>query len=101
MALPLAKTERLSCRIAPEHKHLLECAASRLGLSVTDYLVSTALQAANAELLPEAPILLSREDMEAVLAAIENPPEPAPALVRALKRYAKGEYKDGRYHRED
>ena len=97
MATASIKTDRLSCRIAPEHKRLLERAASRHGLSVTDYLVSTALQVARDELLADEPIRLSAEDWDKLLTILENPPEPTPDLVQAMARFAEGEFEAGRY----
>jgi len=97
MATTSIKTDRLSCRIAPEHKRVLERAASRHGLSVTDYLVSTALQAAHEELLAEEPIRLSQADWEAVLAILDNPPEATPELKEAMAKFAKGTFDGGQY----
>ncbi|MHB9022839.1 MAG: type II toxin-antitoxin system TacA family antitoxin [Armatimonadota bacterium] len=96
MATSSVKTDRLSCRIAPEHKRLLERAAARHGLSVTDYLVSTALQIAQDELLAEEPIRLSAADWEQLIAIIENPPAASPDLVQAMARFNKGELDTGR-----
>ena len=93
MATSIAKTDRLSCRIAPEHKRLLERAAARHGLSVTDYLVSTAIQVAQDELLAEENIRLSAEDWDKLLAIIENPPAATPELEQAMARFARGELK--------
>ena len=97
MTTLLAKTDRLSCRITPEHKRLLERAAARHGLSVTDYLVSTALQVAQDEILAEEQICLSPVDWDAVLAILENPPAATPALEQAMARFAQGEFDMGRY----
>jgi len=76
---------------------LLERAASRRGLSVTDYLISTGLQAAHDELLAEEPIRLSPEDWEAVLAILDNPPEATLELKEAMAQFAKGTFDEGRY----
>ncbi|HEY3418868.1 MAG TPA: DUF1778 domain-containing protein [Armatimonadota bacterium] len=89
MATSFVKTDRLSCRIAPEHKRLLERAAARHGLSVTDYLVSTALQVAQDELLAEEPIRLSAADWDRLLALLENPPVASPELVQAMAQFAR------------
>lgn len=97
MATPLVKTDRLSCRIAPEHKQLLERAAERHGLSVTDYLVSTALQVAQDELLAEEHIRLSESDWEKVLAILENPPAATPELAQAMAQFSQGTFEAGRY----
>jgi len=91
------KTDRLSCRIAPEHKRILERAAARHGLSVTDYLVSTALQVARDELLADEQIRLSPADWEAVLDILENPPAATPALEDAMARFRQGEFDAGQY----
>lgn len=99
MATSIVKTDRLSCRIAPEHKRLLERAASRHGLSVTDYLVSTALQVAQDELLAEENIRLSATDWEALLTILENPPVATPELEQAMARFAQGKFaEDGIAH---
>ncbi len=92
MSTLLVKTDRLSCRIAPEHKRLLERAANRLGLSVTDYLVSTALQVAQDELLAEEQIRLSPEDWDSMLAILENPPTASPELAQAMRRFTRSEF---------
>jgi uncharacterized protein (DUF1778 family) len=97
MATSLVKTDRLSCRIAPEHKHLLERAAARHGLSVTDYLVSTALQVAQDELLVEEQIHLSPAGWDAVLTMLENPPAATHELEQAMARFAQGTFEAGRY----
>ena len=91
MATFPVKTDRLSCRIAPEHKRLLERAASRHGLSVTDYLVSTALQVAQDELLAEEHIRLSPTDWDKLLAILENPPVATPELAQAMAQFAQVE----------
>ena len=97
MATSMIKTDRLSCRIAPEHKRLLERAAARHGLSVTDYLVSTALQVAQDELLTEEHIRLSAADWDKLLAILDNPPAATPELAQAMARFAQGEFEAGRY----
>lgn len=97
MATSLVKTDRLSCRIAPEHKRLLERAAERHGLSVTDYLVSTALQVAQDELLAEEHIRLAPAEWEAVLALLDNPPAATPELTDAMARFNQGTFEAGRY----
>jgi uncharacterized protein (DUF1778 family) len=98
MATSLVKTDRLSCRIAPEHKRLLERAAARHGLSVTDYLVSTALQVAQDELLAEEHIRLSPADWDTLLTMLDNPPAATPDLEQAMARFTQGTFEGGRYH---
>jgi len=98
MTTSSVKTARLSCRIAPAHKRLLEQAAARHGLSVTDYLVSTALQVAQDELLAEEPTRLSANDWEQLLTMLDNPPAASPELVEAMTRFAHGDFAPGRYH---
>ena len=82
MATSIAKTDRLSCCIAPEHKRLLEQAAARRGMNVTDYVVSTSLQVAREELLAEEHIRLSAEDWDKLLAILEHPPAATPIWRR-------------------
>jgi len=70
---------------------LLERAAARHGLSMTDYLVSTALQVAQDELLVEEQIRLSPADWDTLLDIIENPPAATPELVQAMSRFTEYE----------
>ena len=91
MAASMVKTDRLSFRITPEHKRLLQRAAARYGLSVTDYLVSTALQVAQDELLAEEHIRLSATDWDTLLTILDNPPAATPELEQAMARFAQGE----------
>ena len=101
MATSLSKTDRLSCRIAPEHKRLLERAAAHHGLSVTDYLVSTALQVAQDELLAEENIRLSPADWDKLLAILDNPPTATTDLAQAMTRFAQGGFEEGQYRTRD
>jgi uncharacterized protein (DUF1778 family) len=98
MKTPTTKTDRLSCRITPDHKRLLERAAARVGLSVTDYLVSKALSAAQVELREDEPIRLSAENWDTLLATLENPPPATPEFIEAMARFKEGHFEGGRYH---
>ena len=69
--------------------------AVRHGLSVTDYLVSTALQVAQDELLAAEQIRLTT-DWDKLLAILENPPAATPELVQAMARFTQGEVEAGR-----
>jgi uncharacterized protein (DUF1778 family) len=81
------RTERLEARIAPESLAIVKRAAELQGRSVSDFVV-TAAQEAAARAIEETQMLrLSVEDQRAFAAAIIDPPEPAPALLRAAKAH--------------
>jgi uncharacterized protein (DUF1778 family) len=87
MARPTPNTARLEARLPTKVHRLLKRAAEIQGRTLTDFVVSAARDAA-CRTIEETEILrLSAEDQRQIADAILNPPEPAPALRRAAKRY--------------
>jgi len=97
MSATKLKTERLDCRILPEHKRLLERAAEKSGLRVTDFVVSSSVIAAREILQSEETIRLSREDWDRFLAILEDDSPPNQRLAEAMERFSRGTFEEGRY----
>ena len=82
-----ARSERVQARINPEAKRVLERAASLRGMSLSDFMVSSAYDAATRTIKDHQVISLSARDSEAFALALSNPPAPNAALKRAKERY--------------
>ncbi|HOS43969.1 MAG TPA: DUF1778 domain-containing protein [Armatimonadota bacterium] len=96
-----AKTERLSCRITPEGKKLLEHVAARHGMSVSDYCVTLAIDAASRELLDELVIRIPVDEWDALLAQLDADTDPNDRLKDAARRFARGAFTGDVYHAPD
>lgn len=77
------KTERLELRVTPAAKAMIKEAMSITGLSAGDL----AYQGARSLLDDHRRMVLRGADRDAFLRALENPPEPTEALVKAARRY--------------
>ena len=81
------RTARIEARIAPEALAIVKRAAEMQGRSVSDFVVAAAQEAAHRAIEETQIIRLSVEDQRAFAEAILNPPEPTPALLRAILRH--------------
>ena len=81
------KRARLEARVSPEQKALFERAAALQGLSLTDFLVRSAQEAAERTVRDHEVIVLSERDTALLLEALSNPPPPNEALVEAFRRH--------------
>ena len=81
------KTTRLEARVSPEARDTLTRAAEIQGRSLSDFVVSAALDAAQRVIADTEVIRLSREASEALAAALIKPPAPNRALRRAVARH--------------
>jgi uncharacterized protein (DUF1778 family) len=81
------KTTRLEARVSPEARDTLARAAEIQGRSLSDFVVSAALDAAQRVITDTEVIRLSREASEALAAALIKPPAPNKALRRAAARH--------------
>lgn len=85
----VTKNERLDVRLPRESKQLVEQAASQLGQSVSNFVVSTVTRRARKVLRDQSVIELSNRDRDRFLAALDDADlEPSPALLRAAERHA-------------
>jgi uncharacterized protein (DUF1778 family) len=81
------KSERLEVRVSSEEKATLETAAAISGLSISAYLRSRLLEQAQAEILAQQNLVLSRQDWALFSDSLDNPPPANAALQQALTEY--------------
>jgi uncharacterized protein (DUF1778 family) len=86
MALAL-RTERTEARLLPEQKERIERAANLKGLSLSDFMVQHADEAAIKTIEAHNAWVLSERDMEFLVQILLNPPEPSAKMKAAAKRY--------------
>jgi uncharacterized protein (DUF1778 family) len=86
MALAL-RTERTEARLLPEQKKRIEQAARIKGLSVSDFIVQNADEAAIQTIESHTTWILSDRDRDIFVQALLNPPEPNARMRAAAKRY--------------
>jgi uncharacterized protein (DUF1778 family) len=80
-------TARLEARLPNEVLARLKRAAELQGRSLTDFVVAAADEAACRAIEQTEVIHLLIEDQRQIVEALLNPPEPTPALIKAVKRY--------------
>jgi uncharacterized protein (DUF1778 family) len=85
---PPAKTARLEARLTTAQKALFERAARVAGRSVTEFVLSSAAEAARRILFETEVLELSAADSLAFAQAIIDPPEPNERLREAALWYA-------------
>ncbi len=78
------KSQRLELRLAPSAKALIHRAMAVSGLPAA----ALALQGAKQVLEDHERMVLRAADRELFLAAVRNPPKPAPRLTEAFRLYA-------------
>ena len=98
MSATHTRTERLDCRIEPAQKRLLERAATKLGLRLTDFVISTLTTAAQEVVREDEPIRLSRADWDRFVASLEEDRPVGQRLAAAVERFSTGTFEGGRYH---
>lgn len=81
------KVSRIEARLNPEQKQRIEYAASLKGTSVSDFMVSSADEAAMHTIQEHEVWTLTGRDREAVVEALLHPPEPTAHMKAALQRY--------------
>lgn len=81
------KTARLEARISGEQKALFERAAALQGKSLTDFLVSSAYEAALRTIDQVERVRLNAHDSAAFAEALLNPRPPTKRLKSAVERY--------------
>ena len=82
-----AKSERLEARVTRQQKEILQRAAELSGLSLTDFLVTSAQSAAEATIREHNVITLTARDSIAFAEALLTPSTPNAALRAAFERY--------------
>lgn len=82
-----SKTARLEARITGDQKDLIVKAASLSGKSMTEFVVSSAVEIAGRTIREHETISLTAHDQEVFVAALLNPPAPGPRLRKAAARH--------------
>jgi uncharacterized protein (DUF1778 family) len=79
--------ERIDARLPAETKQLIERAAVITGVTVSDFIISKAYEAAATVVKGYDAWTMNRRDSKAFMDALLNPPEPNEALKAAAARY--------------
>ncbi len=82
-----SKSERLEARISIEQKQLFQRAADIQGRTLTDFVVSSAQDAAKQAIQGHEMMILSDRDRKVFVEALLNPPSPSTKLRAAARRY--------------
>ena len=83
-----ARKDRIELRATKEEKRILATAAAYERLDVTSFIMRSVLPAAREVVDRAERIVLSERDTARVLALLEDPPRPTPALKAAARRRA-------------
>ena len=81
------KQKRIDLRVTQEQKDLLERAAHLKGMSLSSYLLTNSLEAAQTDLEVHQKLVLSDRDRDLFLQLLVNPPQPNQALKKAMKQF--------------
>lgn len=81
------KSERIAVRVTPAIKKRIERAAGLVGRSVSDFATEALQERADTVIHDHFVLELSDRDMDALLAALENPPPPNEAMLRSIARH--------------
>ncbi|HEY6350446.1 MAG TPA: DUF1778 domain-containing protein [Candidatus Angelobacter sp.] len=83
----LRKVERIEARLNQEQKWRIEYAASLKGTSISDFMVSSADDAAIHTIQQHEVWNLTGRDREVVVEALLHPPAPSQRMRAAVRRY--------------
>ena len=79
--------ERIDARLPADTKQLIERAAGITGVTLSDFVISRAYEAATAVVHEYDAWTLNRRDSKAFIDSLLNPSEPNEALKAAAERY--------------
>ena len=82
---PAAESARINLRTSPEAKALIERAAAMMGSTVSSFMLQNAYEAASRLIAQQEVLTLSDRDRNAFLQALDNQPEPTPALIALMR----------------
>lgn len=82
------KDHPLSMRLPDADLAMIDRAAQLRGRSRTEFMRDAAVRAAEDTIMENTPIRVSPEGFEALVAALDAPAKPVPAMVELLKRPA-------------
>ena len=79
------ESARINLRTSPEVKAMIERAAAMTGATVSSFMLQNSTEMARRVLAQQDLITLSDRDRDAFLNALDNLPEPTPALIDLLR----------------
>jgi uncharacterized protein (DUF1778 family) len=82
-------TERLEARIGADKKSLLRSAAELSGRTLTDFVISSAYEAAVRVIQEYQQLRLSVKDRDVFVQALLSPTNPSNKLLKAARKYKK------------
>ena len=82
----MAATDRLEIRLSADAKHRIELAARLQAVSVGEFVRTAAEDEADDVLRSQTVTVLPAADFDRLVAALDEPVLPAPALVEAARR---------------
>jgi uncharacterized protein (DUF1778 family) len=82
-------TERMHFRVKPHIKRAIQKAAALNGVDDSVFTMSAAYDAALNTIARHERTMLQPEDYEVFFNALDNPPEPTPALIEAFARHSR------------
>ncbi|NLD14268.1 MAG: DUF1778 domain-containing protein [Gammaproteobacteria bacterium] len=85
----LTKDTRLHIRCDQNVRNLLDKAAAYAHMSVSEFVLGTAVEQAQSVIEAHESMVLSQEDFAAFLQALDAPAQPNPALQRAFDLHAR------------
>jgi uncharacterized protein (DUF1778 family) len=83
----MGQTARIEARIDPELKAKFQTAADIENITLCEFLVKSAREAADSTIANHNILKLNAEDSRAFVEAILNPKEPNAALKKAMRRH--------------
>ena len=81
------RSARIEARITPDALAAVKRAAELQGRSVSDFVVAAAQEAAHRAIEQAQIIRISVDDQRAFANALQNPPRPTTALIRAARAH--------------
>ena len=89
MSTSFHESESLSFRISPEMRVRIERAAAARGLTLPDFAIITLMREAEEVLRANTVLVLSDNDRDTFLEALDKPPVPNAKALRAADHYKK------------
>jgi uncharacterized protein (DUF1778 family) len=83
------RTDRIEARVSPSTAERIRYAAALTGESMSAFVVDAAAERAERVISEQRQTVVPDEFFEQMLAALDEPPSPAPALERAAKKARK------------
>lgn len=84
MKTTASKSERLDIRITPEARQILQQAAKERHMTISQFVLESALHSANAVKAERSSIRLDAEQWTEFMKALDTPPQHHPRLERLL-----------------